>query len=110
MRILYFRRDGIIFAAEREAIVYIEMIKQRLYLHTAEERNLYVPNMTLKQIKELIDKPDIFQCRRNLVVNTRYISNVDIPNRIIQLKNGFGRIEIGLSYKKSMKEYFKSYN
>jgi DNA-binding LytR/AlgR family response regulator len=109
-RMLYFRRDGIIFAAEREAIVYIEMIKQRLYLHTAEERILYVPYMTLKQMTDLIDNPDMVQCRRNLVVNTRYISNVDIPNRIIQLKNGFGRIEIGLSYKKSMKEYFKSYN
>lgn len=109
-KMLYFRKDGIILAADRDAIVYAEMVHQQLYLHTTEERFMHVPYMTLKQIMEQLDSPDIIQCSRNTIVNVSYVVNVDIPNRMIQLKSGFGQVEIGLSYKKHIKEYFKTCN
>lgn len=34
------------------------------------------------------------------------IRNVDITNRTIQLKHNFGELEIGMMYKKSLKEMF----
>lgn len=109
-KMLYFRKDGIILAADREVIVYAEMVNQQLYLHTMEERSMHVPYMTLKQMIEQLDSPDIIQCSRNTIVNVAYIVNVDIPNRLIELKHGFGRLEIGLAYKRYIKEYFKICN
>lgn len=45
------------------------------------------------------------QCSRNVIVNKKYIYNVDTVNRIIELKNG-ERVEIGITYKKKIKENY----
>ena len=47
------------------------------------------------------------QCSRSVVVNTDYIHNVDITNRVIQLKKQVGTVEIGIMYKKELRERFK---
>lgn len=109
-RILYFRKDGIIIAIGKKEIVYAEMVKQELYLHTNERKMLHIPYMTLRQMIDRMDNPDMVQCRRNTVVNSAFINNIDITNRVIQLKDGYGRVEIGHSYKKSLKAFFKTIN
>ena len=45
------------------------------------------------------------QCSRNVIVNKKYIYNVDTVNRIIELNNG-ERVEIGITYKKNIKENY----
>lgn len=40
------------------------------------------------------------------MINKSFVHNVDIPNRMIQMKDNFGRVEIGVMYKKQMKELF----
>lgn len=109
-RMIYFRKDGIIFAIGREDIVYAEMVKQKLYLYTDDKELLHIPYMTLRQMIDRMDNPDMVQCRRNAVVNSAFINNIDITNRVIQLKDGYGRVEIGHSYKKYLKAYFKTIN
>lgn len=101
---LYFRKDGIILAVEREDIVYVESIRHVLNIHTRQKDTMTVPYITLKRMLEDIDSSDFIQCSRSSVVNKKFIGNIDIPNRIIQLKNGYGSVEIGISFKKAIRE------
>ena len=50
---------------------------------------------------------NLIKCSRSTIINKKYAENIDVPNRMIQLKNGFGRVEIGIMYKKYMKEVFR---
>ena len=103
---LYFRKDGIILAVERENIVYAESIDHIMHIHTSQGDVLKIPYVTLKKLLEDIDSLEMIQCSRNTIINKRYVENVDISNRILQLKGGFGRVEIGIMFKKYVKECF----
>ena len=104
---LYFRKDGIILAADREDIVYAESINHVLNIHTAQGDRLSIPYVTLKKFLEDVDSDCFIQCSRSAVVNKCYIHSADITNRVIQLKNQMGTVEIGIMYKKGLKEVFK---
>lgn len=103
---LYFRKDGIIFAVEREDIVYAESIDHIMHIHTSQGDVLKIPYVTLKKLLEDIDSLEMIQCSRNTIINKRYVENVDISNRMLQLKGSFGRVEIGIMFKKYVKECF----
>ena len=45
-------------------------------------------------------------CSRSIVVNRRYVHNVDLVNRVIQFQEGMGRVDIGIMYKNQVKEMF----
>lgn len=104
---LYFRKDGIIMAVDREEIVYAESVNHVIHIHTCQNDTLQIPYLTIKRLLDEADSPDMIQCSRNAIVNKAFVHNVDITNRVIQLRNGYGRIEIGLKYKKYMKEVFR---
>lgn len=103
---LYFRKDGIILAVEREEIVYAESIEHIMNIHTKQGDILKIPYITIKKLMDELDSTTFIQCSRNTVVNEKFVHNVDIPNRVIQLKGGLGNVEIGVMFKKSMKECF----
>lgn len=103
---LYFRKDGIIVAIERDDIVYAESSHHTLLIHTKKNDILSVPYVTVKSFFSDVDSSDFIQCSRNTVINKNFVRNVDIPNRIIQMKDNLGRVEIGVTYKKQMKEIF----
>lgn len=104
---LYFRKEGIIMSVEREDIVYAECREHIMYIHTKRDDVLKIPYITLKKLLENIDNMEIIQCSRNTIVNKKFVQNVDVPNRIIQLKDNLGRIEIGIMFKKYVKECFR---
>lgn len=104
---LYFRKDGIILAVEREDIVYVESINHIIYIHPQSGDVLKIPYITLKKFLEESDSVDMIQCSRSTVVNKKFVRNVDIPNRIIQLNGEFGKVEIGVMFKKYVKDSFK---
>lgn len=104
---LYFRKDGVILAVEQSDFVYAESIDRMMHIHTRHRDILTVPYITLKRLVEEADNPRILQCSRSAVVNQKYVQNIDIPNRMIQLRDGFGRVEIGIMFKKYMKECFR---
>ena len=104
---LYFRRDGIILAVERDEIVYAESIDHIMHIHTKQGDVLKIPYITIKKLLEETDSLDMIQCSRNTIINKNFVQNVDIPNRIIQLKGDFGRVEIGIMFKKSVKGSFR---
>lgn len=103
---LYFRKDGIILAVEREDIVYAESMEHIMHIHTKQGDILKIPYITLKKLLEDLDSPDMLQCSRSTIINRNYVHNVDIPNRMIQFKDNLGRVEIGIMFKKFMKECF----
>lgn len=104
---MYFRKDGIILAADREDIVYVECINHILNIHTIQGDLLSIPYVTLKKFLSDVDSDDFIQCSRSAVINRDYILNIDITNRVIQLKNEMGTVEIGIMYKKGLREIFK---
>lgn len=104
---LYFRKDGIILTVDREDIVYAESKNHVMNIYTNQGDVLKIPYVTLKKLIEEVDSSDIIQCSRSTIVNRTFIHNVDIPNQTIQLKKEFGNIEIGIMYKKRLKEIFK---
>lgn len=105
--ILYLRKDGIIWTIDKDRIIYAQNQDRLIEIHIWKEDCLRMPYMTLKQLTEEINSPDIIQCSRSAIVNIRFIRNIDIPNGIIELKDHLGRLEIGLTYKKKMREFFK---
>ncbi|MCM1187430.1 MAG: LytTR family DNA-binding domain-containing protein [Lachnoclostridium sp.] len=100
---LYFRKDGIILAAEREDIVYVESINHIIHIHTRQGDVLEIPYITLKKLLDDLDCLDFIQCSRNTIVNQKFIHNIDKTNGIIQLKNGMGRVDIGITFKSAIK-------
>lgn len=103
---LYFRKDGIILAIECDDIVYAESTHHILVIHTKNNDMLSIPYITMKRFLSDVDSSYFIQCSRNTVINKDFVHNVDIPNRIIQMKDNLGRVEIGVMYKKQMKEIF----
>lgn len=100
---LYFRKDGIILAVEREDIVYAESIRHIMHIHTRHGDIMEIPYITLKKLLDDLDCGDFIQCSRSTIVNKKFIHNIDIPNSVIQLKNNAGRVEIGITFKPSIK-------
>lgn len=47
-----------------------------------------------------IQSERLLQCSRNLIVNKDYIDLIDPVSRYIKLKDGYGQIDIGISFKK----------
>ena len=104
---IYFRKDGIIFAVERDDIVYAKSINHIMHIHTKQGDTLEIPYLTIKKLLEETDSSDLLQCSRSVLINKNYVQNVDIPNRFIQLNNHYGKVEIGVMFKKYIKECFK---
>lgn len=106
-KILFFRKDGIIVAVGREEIVYVESNNHALILHTRDRGILQIPYITIGKFLIQCDSDKFIQCSRNSVINRQYLKNVDFTNRIIELKDNFGRVNIGIMYKKILKENLK---
>lgn len=104
---LYFRKEGIVHAVEREDITYAESREHFMCIHTRHGDILKVPYITLKKFLEEVDHPDFIQCSRNTIINRKYIQSVDIANRIIHLKGSSDMIEIGIMFKKHVKGCFQ---
>lgn len=104
---LFFRKEGIILAVEREDITYAQSSGHIMHIYTRQGDILKVPYITLKKLLEETDSPDFIQCSRNTIINKKYVQNVDIPNRMIHLKDDSGMVEIGVMFRKHMKGYFQ---
>ncbi|MCI9439009.1 MAG: response regulator transcription factor [Lachnospiraceae bacterium] len=104
---LYFQKEGVTLAVECEDIVYVESVNHVLSIYTRQNDVMHIPYITIKKLLEDADSPDFIQCSRSTIVNRRYINNVDFSNRIIHLKDGMGRVDIGVTFKNSLKEMFR---
>lgn len=100
---IYLRKDGIFFPIQLSDIMFVQSRSHSLLFHLKEE-SLDIPYMTIKGfLKESADF-GFFQCSKNTVVNKRYIKNIDIPNRYIQLEMESCQIEIGRTFCKKIRQ------
>lgn len=101
---LFFRRDGLLFSVNLSEVVYIENCLHKLKIQTVNEV-LEMPYKSLKKMLEEIESKDFWQCNRNVIVNLKYVEAMDFLNRYFILKSDYGRIELGKSYVKSIKQH-----
>lgn len=97
-----FRKDGILYPVKIREITYMESVSRMIHIHTANGDMLTVPYTTLKEILNEMDTDCMMQCSRSLVVNKDYVENIDLPNRMITLKNIPERLEIGKTFRRKI--------
>ena len=100
---LYFRKEGIILTINVKEIVWIESINHELVIHTVKGDVLRIPYYSIGKILKLADSNKLIQCSRNTVVNSSFITAIDLSNRYIFLKNG-QQVEIGVTFKNTLRK------
>lgn len=104
---IYFKKDGIFFAKKMQDIVYIKSSAGKMFIKTIKDE-LEISYKSNSQIIKELDSEDFIKCNRSVIVNKAYIDSIDSTNRYIQLKNGYGTLEIGAVLKKDfLREIFK---
>ena len=103
---VFFRKDGILFKKNITEVVYIENVRsgQTVCFTDGKLTLQYKPT---KVILEELDSERFVQCSRYAIVNSDFIDAIDMVNRYILLKGNFGRIEIGITFKKKFLEALK---
>ena len=103
---VFFRKDGILFKKNITEVVYIENVRsgQTVCVTDGKLKLQYKPT---KVILEELDSERFVQCSRYAIVNSDFIDAIDMVNRYILLKGNFGRIEIGITFKKKFLEALK---
>lgn len=98
----YYRKEGVIYGLETEMIISIESSFRRLLMHTTEQ----TVEMSYKPLKAVMGKLParyFVQCSKNMIINKKYIDNIDKANRYITMKDG-RQIEIGSCKRKQFLE------
>lgn len=105
---IYFRQEGTIFGLNKDEIVYAESINHVIHVHMSNKSEHYIRYKTMKKFFEELDNPNIMQCSRSTIVNQKYINNIDSMNNIIMLKDDFGKIDIGVTFRGYFRKFSKS--
>ncbi len=103
---IFFRKGNAIYPIRVRDIAYIETAARLMYVHTVDGNEVEVMYKTYHSVLQEADSEYLIQCSRSVVVNKNYILSVDFPKSTIVLKSNLGRIDIGSTYKKRMKEEF----
>ena len=98
-KIVYFRKDGIIYAKEASKIIWIESQGRKIKIYCKDE-TLVIPYKTCEEMLRDLDSDWFVQCSRNSIVNRRYIKDIDYTNRFINMSGVSEPIEIGVVMKK----------
>ena len=105
-RVLFFRKQGIIYAIHTKNIVYVNSEEHIMYFHMADGTIEEFPYRTFNKIFKEAAVEYLMQCRRDIVVNKNYILGIDFINGVIILKNKMGYLMIGTTFRKRVKEEF----
>lgn len=100
---LTFRKNGILYPVRLKEIVYMQSLNHIMYIHILNGTVLDIPYKTCKCILQEEDVTDsLLQCSRGVLVNREYIYGIDIVNKYLILKDGFGTVTISGKYKKKL--------
>lgn len=100
--VLWFRKGGVLFAVRLQEIVYVEAKVRTLYIHTRNREVMEAPYLTIKKFLEMTAHGGFCQCSRNVVINRKYVKNIDTVNRYISMRYMDKRIEMGSAFRKQM--------
>lgn len=102
-KVVWLRKNGILFAVRLCKVMYVEVRKRVLYIHMKDDL-LELPNRTIRQFMAEVQAQGFCQCNRNTIVNCQYIKNIDTVNRYISLLDSDKLIEIGPTFKRRFAE------
>jgi DNA-binding LytR/AlgR family response regulator len=88
--------------------MYIGVHKKNVYFHMQDGGDIQVGSRYLHYYAEEAKKHGFMQVRRDIMVNTRYIANVDFNSKIITLDGGV-ELGIGDAYRSALEGYVKRY-
>lgn len=102
-RVLYFRKDGIVYAKNLSEVIYIESSHHKITIHCKRD-TLEIPYKTIDKMLEEMNCDAFVKCSRSTIINKKCIDFIDYTNRYIKLKGIEEPIEIGSTMKKRFKE------
>ncbi len=102
-KILYFRKEGILYPVNCQSIVYAESSNHKMCFHFDNKTELTISYKSCKQILEEDEMKELLQCNKSKIINRKHIINIDLTNSVITLR-GNARINIGNAYKKKLIE------
>ena len=92
------KKEGINYKVKCQEIVYIKAIPRGVLL-TLRREEMKVPYLSIRQLLEKSPEKEFLQIHRMCVINTRYLENVDMVNRIVKMRGQPEQLEIGVTYK-----------
>ena len=101
-RMLFFRKNKVLYAVPVKDIVYIEKTRNVAAIHKNDGTVMEIPYVSLKDILYVADSSSLFLCNRSTVVNKNYVYAMDATNRFIMLKGDCGRLDIGVTHMKQV--------
>lgn len=102
-RFVYFKSGCVFHPIRVSEIVYIEHKRRQMLIHT-REGIVDIPYHTCSDtMQQLIDE-DFVPCSRGTIVNMDFIQSLDGINQYLILREGLGRLEVGRSYVKKIKD------
>lgn len=101
---LFFRKNGLLLSVKVGEIVCVKSEEHFLNIYTVGKDILKIPYKTCKQFLEEADSDLFVQCSRNSIINRKYVQNIDMINRYITLINLEEKVNIGITFRKSVKE------
>ncbi len=98
------KKEGINYRLKTSDIISVQAILRGVSISLRKEV-LQVKYLTIRQMsEELSGCPEFIQCHRNSIINTNYIENIDMVNRMIHLTGKDEPVEIGVTYKPEIKK------
>lgn len=94
-----FRKDGILYRKALSDIIYIENIRSGQVVYCTNG-NLSLPYKPCKVVLEELGSERFLQCSRYYVVNKEFIDKIDTASRQVLLKDGYGQIDLGETFRK----------
>lgn len=100
------RKNNIRYIIRLKEMVYAESCKRTLHIHMLDGSVFEISQKPIEYIIGLAGSKELFRCSRGILVNRRYINEVDITNKRIRLENGT-MLKIGMSYIESVKTLYE---
>ena len=96
---VFLKKDGVMYSVCVADIVYAISKGGTMTIVTTQEI-LSFYYMSCKKLLDMLQSADFLQCSRSTIVNKRFIHYIDKVNNYIELSDGFGTLNMGLSMKK----------
>lgn len=100
---LHFRKDGILYPIQCSEVIYAQSVNHTICFYLTNGTEFRISYKTCRQILEEAEYDDFLQCNRGMIVNRKYISNVDLSNGVFTLRENI-KVDIGIRYRKKFIE------
>jgi two-component system LytT family response regulator len=104
----YVKSNSVYFSLYMDEISYIDVCNRDVYFHIMGGSQIEIANSHLSHYADEARREGFIQIRRDIMVNTRHIINIDFSNRILMITDGT-ELGIGYAYKDELTEYVKRY-